>query len=354
MKQIILFLFTALIIFQSCEKKKSVVRAPVSLLNQTINMGNRYQIKKDSSYITFKAALGELPVIKGSLKAYQGTIFYDPNDVMSTSATIRFGTEGLAAADGKQNTALQGKDFLYTSKFPSIWFQGTDVKLTEKGFDLSGMVNIKNISKPVTIHIEEPTILRNAMNNQDVMIANGNLIVNRKDFGLGTTGNWASDTAFADEIEINFHFMCTSYTIDYLKDTFVKQVDGRDHAVGLVYHDVKANGLESGIKLAETLSKDSKYKSDDWLGNFANIGWILMVDGYGKESLPFYEMALKRNSKHLPSLLRLGDAYTIAAQHENALAHFEDEWSLSARARFTHIPHMIKLLSSEFELKNMK
>ena len=108
------------------------------------------------------------------------------------------------------------------------------------------------------------------------------------------------------------------------------------------------------MKLIESLSKHEAYKSDNWLSHLANIGWILMVDGYGKQSIPFYELALSYKSDHLVSLLRLGDAYTIAGEYDKALEHFKKERSLPERARFTHIPQMIMALGGDFELKEMK
>ena len=319
-----------------------------------IDMNDRFQINKDGSYITFTTTMGGFPVIKGSLKAYQATMFYDPEDVMSSSATIRIGSDGFTTSHDKRDAELLGENFLNSEEFPGIWFQGDEVKLTDSGFDLSGTLNVKNINKPATIQVEKPTVMRKAMNLQDLMIVKGTLKINRRDFDLGTTGPWGANPMLGDEVVIEFSFLGTSYTIDYLQATFVNEKDGRQNAVGLVYNDVKTNGVDSGLKMVKTLSKDSKYKSDNWSTNLANIGWILMVDGYGKESLPFYEMALKKNSKHLPSLLRLADAYTIAEQYDDALSHLEKEWALPARARFTHIPHLMKALSGEFELKNMK
>lgn len=331
----------------------TLISFPV-LAQKNINMGNRFQINKDGSYIAFKTTMAGFPVIRGSAKAYQATMFYDPEDIMNTSATIRIDSDGLSTAHDKRDEALQGENFLNATKYPAIWFQGSEVKLTEKGFDLSGTMNIKDIVKPVTIHIEKPTIMRGAMNNMDLMMVKGNLMLNRKDFDLGTTGSWATNPMFGEEIEIEFTFMAFSYTIEYLKANYTGQTEGRDHPVGLVYNEVKTNGLESGLKLVETLAKDKQYKSDNWLSHLANIGWILMVDGFGKESLSFYHMALKANPEHLVSLLRLGDAYVIAGQYEDALSHFQKERALPARAKFTHIPHMIKLLNGEFDLKNMK
>lgn len=321
---------------------------------QKIEMGNRFQINKDGSYVIFKTTMGGFPVIRGSLKAYQATIFYDPNDLLSTSATIRFGSAGFTTSHDKRDAELQGESFLNTANFPGIWFQGNEVKVTETGLDLTGTLNIKNISKPVTVSIEKPTIMRGAMNKQDLMMVKGNLKINRKDFELGTIGPWGANPMLGEEVEIEFSFMGTSYTIDYLKATFVREVEGRQHAVGLVYNEVKEKGVDNGLKMVKKLMKEKNYKSDNWPTNLANIGWILMVDGYGKESLPFYELALKQNSKHLPSLLRLGDAYTIAGEYDNALAHFKKERSLPERTRFTHIPHMIMLLGGNFKMENLK
>ncbi len=353
MRGISVLVVLAFICFPGCEQRRSG-GAPVALLNENINMGNRYQINKDGSFINFKTTMGGFPVIKGAVKGYQATLFYDPEDVMSTSATIRLSTDGFTTAHDQRDTELHGEHFLHSAKYPAIWFQGTDVSPRENpddGFDLSGTINIKEITKPVTVHMKKPILMPGAMNQQNLMIVEGNFKFKRSDFNLGTTGEWVGNQMLGEEIEVTFSFMCFSYTIEYLKAAFTQN---GEHPVGMVYSEVKKNGVENGLELVKRLSKDERYKSDDWPGHLANIGWILMVDGFGTESLPFYQSALDQNSRHLPSLLRLGDAYTIAGQYENALAHFEEELSLSARARFTHIPHMIKLLSNQFELKNMK
>ncbi len=319
-----------------------------------IDMNNRFQINKDGSYVNFGTTLANFPVIRGSLKAYQATIFYDPEDLKGTSATIRFGADGLSTAHDKRDEQLKGADFLDVEQFPGIWFQGFEAIPTEKGIDLKGDLYIKGVVKPVSVSLEKPTLMRKAMNNLDLMIVKGQMGINRKDFDLGTSGRYASDPMLGDEVTIEFSLMCFSYTIDYLKALYLNQKEGAANPVGLVYEEVKANGVDKGLAMVKQLSKDKNYKSDNWANHMANIGWILMVDGYGKESLPFYEKALEMDKKHLPSLLRLGDAYTIAGDYDGALAHFESEWTLPARARFTHIPHMIRALDGQFVLNEMK
>lgn len=351
-----------LFLFQSCgQQEQDYVPGGGSLLSTMqvklpveINMANRYQINKDGSYITFETTIGGFPAIRGSLKAYQATMFYDPEDVMSSSVTLRIGSEGFTSSHDKRDAELQGENFLNTVRFPAIWFQGSEVTPTENGFDLSGTLNIKDIIRPVTVHVEKPAVMRKAMNNMDLMMVKGSFTLNRKDFGLGIEGDWASDPMFGEEIKIDFNFMGTSYTIDFLKANFVRKIDERDHAVGLIYNEVKTNGLESGLKLVETLSKSDRYKSDNWLTNLADIGWMLLVDDLGKESIRFFQLALDQNPSHLTSLLRMGDAYMVAGDYENALAHYKKEWSLAARAKFTHLPHMLQTITGGFELKNMR
>ncbi|MDW3190750.1 MAG: YceI family protein [Cytophagales bacterium] len=319
-----------------------------------INMNNRFQINKDGSYVTFGTTLANFPVIKGSLKAYQATLFYDPEKPEQTSATIRFGAEGLSTAHEKRDEQLHGPDFLDASSFPGIWFQGFETEVTEQGLNLKGDLYIKGVVQPVTVRLKQPTLMRKAMNNLDLLMVNGALAINRKDFDLGTSGRYAADPMLGEEVNIEFNFMCFSYTIDYLKALYLNEKEGVPNPVGLVYEEVKQNGQENGLKLARELSKDKRYKADNWATNLANIGWILMVDGYGKESLPFYDMALQMDKGHLPSLLRLGDAFTIAGAYDDALAHFEEEWALPARSRFTHIPHMIRAIDGSFSMSDLK
>ncbi len=320
----------------------------------TINMGNRYQINKDNSFIKFKVGNTGQAAIEGSISAYQATMFYDANDIMSTSITLRIGSDGMTTSDSKSSSELQRENFLNTKLFPAIWFQGSEVSPTDDGFDVSGFLNIKDITRPISVHVKLPTVMTDAQSKLDVMTAQGSLTISRKEFGLGTKGEWAALPTFSDDIEIEFSLTGVSYTIGNLEAMFGTNAEEKNQAIGLVYNEVKKNGVESGLKLVESLSSEGKYKSNNWQTNLANIGWMLLVDDMGKESLPFFDRALKTNPEHLTSLLRLGDAYMVAGQYEDALAHYKKEWNLPKRARFTHLPHMIKVLGGAFELTNMR
>jgi len=318
-----------------------------------IDMGDRFQINKDGSYVTFETNYYGFPIIRGSIKAYQATIFYNPGEVERTSATIRFGSSSISTAHDKRDKELASTSFLDSDNFPGIWFQGMKTTLTSGGFDITGTLSIKDINKQVTVHIEKPTIVRKGMGGRDLMMMKGELVVNRKDFKLGMGSS--HEQMLGDEITIQFHFLCSNYTLDYLKSTYITEIaPNKEHPVGILYKDIKQNGLKSGKMKMETLVKDEFYSQGNWPSILSDLAWILMVDNMADEALEFYDMALQMKPGHLPSLLRMGDAYVIGGHHDKALKHYKAEYDLQERARFTHLPHLIRMLSGSFNLTGMK
>ncbi len=327
----------------------------LSAQSPAIDMGDRFQIFKDASYVTFETSFAGFPVIRGAISAYQANIFFDPDHVDRTSATIRFGAASLSTAHPKRDEELHGKAFLDAANFPGIWFQSTKATPTSSGLDLVGKLNIKDVTREVILHIDRPNVMRKAMGGRDMLMAKGKLYFKRSDFGLGKGSGYQSIQMLGDEITIEFSLVGMNYTLDYLQALFLGKTDsGQDNPVGVIYQETKAKGFEDGMKKLMSLASSADYRQTNWSGVVANLGWILMVDGHGKEAVKFFEFGLQKNPNHTTSLLRLGDAYVIAGDFDKALAHYRKEYSLPARVRFTHLPEMIKQLSGEFELKHMK
>jgi len=323
--------------------------------NEKINMGDRFQINKDASYVTFETSFAGFPAIRGSISAYQANIFYDPAHPERTSATIRFGSSSVSSAHPKRDEELVGANFLDAENHPGMWFTSTKATVSGNGITLDGDLYIKGITKPVQLKLEKPNVMRKGMGGRDLMMAKGGLSFNRKDFQLGVKSNYPAVGMLGDQIDIEFVIVGSNYTIDYLKSIFVgKTRDGKDNPVGLIYNEVIAKGQEAGEAEFMSLVSQKEYKGTNWLSVMANLGWILMVDGHGKEAVHFFNMALSKDPNHFVSLIRLGDALVIAGDHAGALKHYMKEYSLDPRVRFTHLPEMIKQLSGQFALKNMK
>ena len=322
---------------------------------ELIDMGDRFQINKDASYVNFETTFAGFPAIRGAFSGYMANIFYDPDYPERTSATIRFASNSLSSAHPKRDEELLGAHFLDAENHPGIWFQSTQAKAKGDGLELTGDLYIKGITKEVKLQLEQPKVMRKGMGGRDLMMAKGGLSFNRKDFELGTKSSYPAIGMLGDQIDIEFVIVSANYTLDYLKALFLgKTRDGKDNPVGLIYNQVLAKGQEAGEAELMSLASQSAYKGTNWLSVLANLGWILMVDGHGKEAVHFFDLALSKDPNHFTSLIRLGDALVIAGDYERALKHYQQEYALDARKRYTHIPEMIRKLSGQFELKSMK
>lgn len=126
--------------------------------------------------------------IKESLGDWQGTsgkIVFD----MTTITSNKAGTKDTGGST-KLDTHLKSPDFFDIVKFPESSFVLTGVTKKDNGFDLSGDLTIKGVTKPITlasikeIHFVEGT-------NQYIE-ARGSVSFNRTDFGV----RYGSDSFF--------------------------------------------------------------------------------------------------------------------------------------------------------------
>ena len=320
---------------------------------QKVDMLTRYQITREGSYVGFKANYIFFPIIRGSIGNYQATIFYDPAKIENTSATIRFVTNTFSTNNETRDETLHSESFLDVEKYPEIWFQSTSASASKDGIKLTGNLIIKDISKEATIEIKKPFQAPKQPGAMNQMVAEGKLVFNRMDYeiGKGEGGPWNSigphgKSMLSNEMEIDFVFFCTGYNPGHLTARFAqKNKDGSENAVGSVYNDIVQNGLSSGKKLIGKMDKADKGPMF-----FADLGWILMLNGRAKDAIQAYELGLKVDSNHTANKLRLGDAYVLAGQFDKAIKQYEKE--MPNYPKQTHMPEMLKLLRGDLMTKS--
>lgn len=317
-----------------------------------IDMTSRYQVSRTGSYITFSMKYNGLPVIKGSVVNYQGTIFYDDNKPEMTSATFRFKSPTISSHHEGRDEKLASSLFLDIENFPEIWFQSFGVEVADGNIALKGNLIVKDISNQVVVNLKKPQIIPHMPGSLDYMLVEGTLTIDRMSFGLGTENmpwnlpGFDGSPQLSHQIEVQFYFTCYSYNLDYLKSTFTsKLADGQENPVSQIFNIITSDGLESGIKAIKALKKKNVGPN-----LFANIGWMLMSDGRAIEAIKMYEKGLETDPDSKSNRLRLGDAYVIGGFTKKAIKHYEKELKLNPA--LTHMPEMLKLLKGTFMTKS--
>jgi polyisoprenoid-binding protein YceI len=130
-----------------------------------------------------------------------GTIAYDAAapEKSSVNAVIEIGS--LNTANEKRNAHLMSADFFDSAKFPTATFKSTSwVKTGEGTFDVTGDLNLKDVTKPVTLKV---TLLGTGpgMGGATVSGWEATTVIKKSEFNLAGPAMLAK--ALGDDVTIN-------------------------------------------------------------------------------------------------------------------------------------------------------
>lgn len=157
--------------------------AALALLTQTGATAIPWSVDRDASRIEMSVrAFGGAH--SGRFADWRGDIVFDPADPDSTRATVVVQSASLAMSPAAVSDRATGPAFLDAARYPQIRFnlralepQGGD------RYTARAEVTMKGITRPVVF----PVDLR--VNGDRAHLA-GAFVLNRADFGIGTSGPW--------------------------------------------------------------------------------------------------------------------------------------------------------------------
>lgn len=156
-----------------------------------------WQIIPNESSLTFTATQNDAP-ITGSFKKFSGDIFFDPDHLAESKATILVDTHSIASANNDVVTTLVTPDWLNVKIFPQATFTSTKfVKTGDKTYQAQGTLKIRDKSMPVTLNFTQ------VEQNADHAKVTGSTSINRTPFGVGQ-GEWSSVKEVKDKVDVNF------------------------------------------------------------------------------------------------------------------------------------------------------
>lgn len=177
--------------------------AAVLLLTALPAHAASWTVDVPASSLTFTGAQAGQP-FTGRITRFTPTITLDPAkpetgriDVLldMASATI--------AEDAEQNQSLPTEDWFHTTAFPTAQFTSSSIRGTGAGqYAAEGTLTIRGKAKPVTLPFQL------AEQADGTAIATGELVLDRRDFGLGGS-EWADDKWIAYPVTVRFRLQAT-------------------------------------------------------------------------------------------------------------------------------------------------
>ena len=122
-----------------------------------------------------------------------GKIVLD-REARTASVEVSIDAKSVNSGYALFNEHIQGEDFFFTEKYPTITFKSTKVKFEgDKPVAVEGDLTIKGVTKPVTLTVTSFQEMRHPMLKKDAIGANAVTKIERSEFGMGKYAPHVSD-----------------------------------------------------------------------------------------------------------------------------------------------------------------
>ncbi len=142
-----------------------------------------YTLDKAHSTISFSAKHLMVSKTTGSFSDYDGTISFDPNDLVASKIEITVKAASIDTRNEKRDEHLKGADFLDAEKFPAVTFVSKSIAKEGDTYTLTGDLTLKGVTKEITVPAEISGPVTSPMGGTAIGI-NANFKVNRQDYGV--------------------------------------------------------------------------------------------------------------------------------------------------------------------------
>ncbi len=169
---------------------------------------DKYDIDSPHSLIGFSVDFMGLSKVEGRFTRYAGTVLYDEKDVTRSAVALVIVVESINTASAFRDNHLKTADFFDAQKFPHILFISHRVARQGEGFVLMGPLTLHGVTKEIAMACK----LVHARTTSDMwgnprVGFEGRVMLNRKDFGIGSSPRWEGKTetgaaTIGDEVEI--------------------------------------------------------------------------------------------------------------------------------------------------------
>jgi len=146
-----------------------------------------WNVDKVHSSVGFSVRHMVIAKVKGQFGEFEGAVQFDGGNVETGSVEVAVQMASVDTDDEKRDGHLTGPDFFDVEKYPTMSFKSKKVMDKGKGrFQLTGMLNIRDVIKEVTFDCEFNGTLNDPSGNVRAGFS-AETEINRQDFNV----NWS-------------------------------------------------------------------------------------------------------------------------------------------------------------------
>ena len=144
----------------------------------------KYQVDPNHTYPSFEADhLGGLSKWRGKINETEGFIVFD-NQSFTGAVEIKMNMDSIDFGNEKMNRRAKKKDLFHVEKFPHAFYSGPITFEDETPKEITGILTLRGISKPLTISIKEFKCIFDLIRLKRVCGADAYASFKRDDYGI--------------------------------------------------------------------------------------------------------------------------------------------------------------------------
>ncbi len=273
--------------------------------DRDFSMAKVYPIDSGHSFIGFQVKYMGYAMVRGRFENFSGSVFYDPDDVTRTSATVVIKTESIDTDLAWRDKDLKSANWFDAENHPAIIFQTTRVEQRVERLFFYGDLTIRGVTKEVALEMHENSGILSDTRGDNQIILTGSAVVDRNDFGIkGERWSKVKEgiAAVAAEVEIEL----TVLGKQIKESNFRNWVRDASRPPGRIYKVMSESGIEAGLAEFTKMRSASKGKMDSRALNVA--GQMLLKEGRLGDAIVVFE----RNVGFFPDQAGLFDSLAEA------------------------------------------
>jgi polyisoprenoid-binding protein YceI len=144
---------------------------------------------------------------RGYFKKYEGKIFFDPNNLGSSSFDFKVKVKSVDTGNSKRDGHIQNKEFFYSKKYPFMSFKSTSIKQREGNkYIAEGTMTVKDVSQNIAVPFKFFGIRSNPFaDNSEVAGFEARLTIDRLEYNVGN-GKYYEMGTIGKDVEVLISF----------------------------------------------------------------------------------------------------------------------------------------------------
>jgi polyisoprenoid-binding protein YceI len=166
-----------------------------------------YELDPGSSKISFSVRHMMFSKVHGSFTRFKGTLLFDRENPEASQTEATLEVQSITTHESSRDDYLRTSEFFEASRYPTITFKSESFQKLKSGFEIKGMLMIRDASRKVTLKVDEFKETKDAT-GLSRLSTKASCAIKRKDFNLSwNAAIEAGGVLVGDDIEISLQLV---------------------------------------------------------------------------------------------------------------------------------------------------